>query len=52
MPTVKVATGGIGTRAVSSKYPNEEGLELGTTNRHDSPSLEADTNLTGIGAGA
>lgn len=44
---VEVATGTIGTRAVSKNYPAEEGLEAGTTKQKaESPSLEAETDLT------
>jgi len=46
--TISVATGSIGTRAVSKRYPPEEGLEAGTTKqKKESPSLEAqEVNLT------
>lgn len=32
---VEVATGGIGTRAIRTEYPNEEGLTAGTTKLRD-----------------
>lgn len=41
---IPVATGGIGTRAVSSRYPVTEGITAGTTKqRTESPSLEPET---------
>jgi len=45
---VEVATGTIGTRAVSQNYPNTEGLILGTTKRsNESASLiPQEANLT------
>ena len=45
--TIVVATGTIGTRAVSSTYPVEEGIEAGTTKqKSESPSLQPEINLT------
>lgn len=38
--TVKVGTGTIGTRFVDKDYPNEEGLEAGTTITAVEPTLE------------
>jgi len=46
--TIKVATGTIGTRAVDSEYPVDEGITAGTTKqRTASASLEPEVNLTG-----
>lgn len=44
---VVVATGTIGTRAVSNKYPVTEGIIAGTTKQKtESPSLIPEVNLT------
>lgn len=39
---VVIASGSHGTRAVKTDYPNEEGLELGTTKLKDDWILEAE----------
>lgn len=38
--TVTVGTGTIGTRFIRDDYPNEEGLEAGTTITGENPSFE------------
>ena len=37
---VEVGTGTIGTRFIETDYPNEEGLEAGTTITAEDPTLE------------
>ncbi len=38
--TVSEGTGTLGTRVISKKYPNIEGLEAGTTKQEGNPELE------------
>lgn len=43
--SIVVATGTIGTRAVSKNYPVDEGLIAGTTKQIDKPSLEPEEKI-------
>ncbi len=40
--TINEGTGGVGTRFIAKRYPNEEGLEAGTTVQVPPPFLEAE----------